>query len=295
MIETDKPTLPTPVQKPDPVIILLIHIGIILFAFFLLYLLSDSTKQFVLLQDKIPSEEMVGKSFDEITQIQKDASAELYTELEKQPEAVSKRYYNIIFFERQGVLFWNSLMWAFAFLIPGYYILSRKLKIPISKLEDKFQLNHIAIGALAGIVIFGVLSFIGVILNLLGFKPVNHAFHSLLFKNLQGNSTLLAWSVYSVGLFTGLIEEWFFRGMLLKHFVSKGLVREGWIITSILFGVLHFSLEASMIIPVILSGVGAYFGYLYIRTGNIWVPITAHTVFNSISLILAYFIGDQIT
>jgi uncharacterized protein len=295
MIETDKPTLPTSVQKSEPVIILLIHLGIIFMGQLLLLVLLQSTMQFILLQDKIPTEEMVGKSFDEISQIQKDATAELVTEFETQPEAVSKKYYNIIFLERQGVLFWSSLMWVLAFLLPGYLILSRWLKIPISKLEDKFQLNQIAAGALAGIGIFGIVSLVGMFLILIDLKPENNEFQTMLFKNLQGNSTLLAWSVYSVGLFTGLIEEWFFRGMLLKHFVSKGLVREGWIITSILFGALHFSPEASMIIPVILSGVGAYFGYLYIRTGNIWVPITAHAVYNSITLILAFFLGDQIT
>jgi hypothetical protein len=295
MLETDKPTLPAPVQKSEPVIILLIHLGIIFLGQLLLLVLLQSTMQFVLLQDKIPTEEMVGMSFDEITQIQKDATEELVTEFQKEPEAVSKRYYNIIFLERQGVLFWSSLMWVLAFLLPGYLILSRWLKIPISKLEDKFQLNQIAVGGLAGIAIFGIVSMVGMFLIIIDMKPENNEFQTMLFVNLKGNSTLLAWSVYSVGLFTGLIEEWFFRGMLLKHFVSKGLVREGWIITSILFGALHFSPEASMIIPVILSGVGAYFGYLYIRTGNIWVPITAHAVYNSITLILAFFLGDQIT
>ena len=295
MLETDKPPLPTPVQKSEPVIILLIHLGIIFLGQLLLLVLLQSTMQFVLLQDKIPTEEMVGKSFDEISQIQKEATNQLIVDFQNKPEETSKKYYSIIFLERQGVLFWSSLMWVLAFLLPGYLILSRWLKIPISKLEDKFQMNTIALGGLAGIGIFGIVSLVGMFLILIDLKPANNEFQTMLFKNLQGNTTLLAWSVYSVGLFTGLIEEWFFRGMLLKHFVSKGLVREGWIITSILFGALHFSPEASLIIPVILSGVGAYFGYLYIRTGNIWVPITAHAVFNSITLILAFFLGDQIT
>ncbi len=295
MQETEKPVTVLPTNKSESILILLVHLGLIFFGQLLLVALLQSTMQFILLQDRIPTEEIVGKSFDEISALQKKTIDELMKEMQTGGQALTKRYYEILFNEKQVILFWSSLMWMLSFLIPGYVVLARWMKVPISRLEDNFKPNTLGIGILGGIVVFFLVSGIGVFLILIDQKPKNNEFQTLLFKSLKGNLTLFGWSIYSVGLFTGLIEEWFFRGMLLKHYISKGLTKEGWIITSILFGVLHYSADASLIIPILLTGVGAFFGYLYLRSGNIWVPIIAHAVYNSITLVLAFFLGDQIT
>lgn len=282
-------------QKSDSLSILLIHLALLFFGQVLLILLIQITMQFVILQDRLPAEMLDGKSFDEIVDIQKEVSVTLTEDLETNPSAVATRYYEIVFKESNGILFWSSLIWAIAFILPGYYILGKRMEIPISRLDDTFQMEWIFKGAVAGVAIFFTVSLVSIIVNLISERPKNNEFQTMLFTSLKGNGTLLAWSLYSVGLVTGIIEEWFFRGMLLKHFLSKGLIKEGLIITSVLFGGLHYSPEASIIIPVLLSGVGFFFGYLYLKYGNIWVPILAHATYNSIGLIAAYFVGDMVT
>lgn len=282
-------------QKTDSLPILLIHLALLFFGQVLLILLVQITMQFVILQDRLPAEMLTGKSFDEVVEIQKEISLTLTEDLEKDPTAVATRYYEIVFKERNGILFWSSLLWAFAFILPGYYILGKRMEIPISRLDDGFQMEWIFKGIAGGVAVFFMMALVSIVINQVSERPKNNEFQTMLFTSLKGNGTLLAWSLYSVGLVTGIIEEWFFRGMLLKHFISKGFVKEGLIITSVLFGGLHYSPEASIIIPVLLSGVGLFFGYLYLKYGNIWVPIFAHATYNSIGLIAAYFMGDMVT
>ncbi|WCL49740.1 CPBP family intramembrane glutamic endopeptidase [Leptospira sp. GIMC2001] len=295
METTEKPVINQPPQKSDSFPILLVHLGLIFFGTLIMLLLVQSTMQFIILQDRLPSDELAGKSFDELLELQKPLTVELTEDLKNDPQKVNSRYLEIVFNERPGILFWSSLTWVIAFLVPGYYFLGRRMQIPISKLEDKFGINIVGFGVIGGITVFMIVMTAGLFLHLIDYKPKNNEFQLLLFQNLKDNTTLLAWSVYSVGLVTGLVEEWFFRGMLLRHYISKGLAKEGLLITSLLFGAMHFSFDASPIIPVLLSGVGYYFGSLYLRSGNIWVPIIAHATYNSIGLVLAYFVGDKIT
>ncbi|MCC5815973.1 MAG: CPBP family intramembrane metalloprotease [Leptospira sp.] len=281
-------------QKSNSISILLPHLGLIIFGQIILILLVQFTIQFVILQDRLPADQIEGKTFEELGELQKTIASEFEKDLREDPGKIGKRYYELVFTERNGILFWSNLLWIIAFILPGWYILGKRMEIPISKLEDPLQVPIIGKGILAGIGVFFAVSMVGIILNLMDWKPKNNEFQEMLFINLKGNANLLAWSIYSVGLITGIIEEWFFRGMLLKHFVSKGLIREGWILTSVLFGALHYSPEASLIIPFLLTGVGFLFGYLYLKFNNIWVPIFAHATYNSIGLVAAYFMGDMV-
>lgn len=281
-------------QKSDSITILLAHLGLIIFGQIVLIILIQFTMQFIILQDRLPTEQLESKSFEELSEIQKVEAEKLEKDLRERPNEIAKRYYELVFTERHGVLFWSSLMWVISFILPGLYLLGKRMQAPISKLEDPILMEVIGKGVIGGIGIFFLVSMVGVILQMVDMKPKNNEFQEMLFKNLKGNGTLLAWSIYSVGLVTGIIEEWFFRGMLLKHFLSKGLIKEGWIITSILFGALHYSPDASIVIPFLLSGVGLAFGYLYLKSGNIWVPIISHATYNSIGLVVAYFIGDMV-
>lgn len=282
-------------QKSDSITVLLTHLGLLLFGQIISIFLVQFTMQFIVLQDRLPTEELQGKSFEELSEIQKVAAADFEKDLRERPDEIQNRYIEIVLTERNGVLFWSSLLWAFSFIVPAWFLLGKKMNIPISKLEDPFLKESLGRGVIAGLGIFFVVSIVGLFLQLIDMKPENNEFQKMLFTKLKSNATLLAWSVYSVGLVTGIIEEWFFRGILLKHFLSKGLIREGWIITSVLFGALHYSPEASLLIPVILTGVGLAFGYLYLRSGNIWAPITAHATYNSVGLVVAYFVGDAVT
>jgi membrane protease YdiL (CAAX protease family) len=131
-------------------------------------------------------------------------------------------------------------------------------------------------------------------MNALGLKLKNNEFQTLLFQKLHQNTALLAWSLYSVSLLTGIFEEWYFRGILLKNYIGLGQGQTGLFITSILFGLAHYSPESSIIIPFLMVMIGYIFGYIYKLTGNIWINISAHVFYNGFGLLVAFFFGDKL-
>jgi membrane protease YdiL (CAAX protease family) len=83
-----------------------------------------------------------------------------------------------------------------------------------------------------------------------------------------------------IGLLPGLSEELLFRGVILP---AVGLNIPGLIVSSCVFGILHFS--GSQQWPYVLWAtiVGFAFGYTVLLTGNLLIPIIAHIVTNLIA------------
>lgn len=98
--------------------------------------------------------------------------------------------------------------------------------------------------------------------------------------------------VIIVGCLTGFSEELFFRGGLQGIFIrssmEKGLAI--WL-SAIVFSVMHFQFFGFF--PRLLMG--AFFGYLLVWTGSIWVPVFAHILNNSVVVITAALTGDAST
>ena len=87
-----------------------------------------------------------------------------------------------------------------------------------------------------------------------------------------------------VGIMPGVCEELFFRGMMFGSWEQKSQ-KAAWIVSSVLFGVLHGNLQG---LPVHLF-MGFVLGYLLLRSGSLYVSMTFHAVYNSFTLLLAYF------
>ena len=83
-----------------------------------------------------------------------------------------------------------------------------------------------------------------------------------------------------LGLLPGLSEELLFRGALLP---TAGLNMVGLIVTSLLFGVMHFSGTQQWPYIVWASIIGMVLGYSAIATHGLLVPIIAHITTNIIS------------
>lgn len=83
-----------------------------------------------------------------------------------------------------------------------------------------------------------------------------------------------------LGLLPGLSEELLFRGVMLP---ALGGNMAAVIISSICFGVLHFSGSQQWPYVVWASFVGMVFGVSAILTGNLFVPVIAHIITNIIS------------
>ncbi len=88
----------------------------------------------------------------------------------------------------------------------------------------------------------------------------------------------LIWSdLIWLGLLPGLSEELLFRGVVLP---AIGLNFFGLMISSLCFGVLHFSGSQQWPYVIWATIVGAILGWVALQTGNLLVPIIAHTTTN---------------
>ena len=83
-----------------------------------------------------------------------------------------------------------------------------------------------------------------------------------------------------LGLLPGLGEELLFRGVMLP---SIGLTWFGLIVSSISFGVLHFSGNHQWSYVIWATVIGLGLGWSVLATGNLLVPIVAHITTNLVS------------
>ena len=92
-------------------------------------------------------------------------------------------------------------------------------------------------------------------------------------------------TVAVVGVMAGLSEEMLFRGAMLRTMQDSRLGKHAVVwMTAILFSALHMQFYG--FVPRMLLGV--WLGYLLVWTGNLWVPIIAHTMNNSTVVLFNY-------
>lgn len=92
-------------------------------------------------------------------------------------------------------------------------------------------------------------------------------------------------TVATVGIVTGLGEETFFRGALQRVF-KEGMRNSHlavWI-AAFVFSALHFQFYG--FVPRML--LGAIFGYAYLWSGSLWVPVIAHAYNNSSVVVVTW-------
>ena len=95
-----------------------------------------------------------------------------------------------------------------------------------------------------------------------------------------------------IAILPGLGEELFFRGLIQKLF-SRWFknVHVAVVLTAILFSALHMQFYGFL--PRFLLGL--LFGYLFVWSGNLWLPIVAHLVHNSIPVVLYFLYAKGLT
>ena len=101
--------------------------------------------------------------------------------------------------------------------------------------------------------------------------------------------TTLAVNLLMIGLLTALGEELLFRSALIGIFrkVFRGI---HWpvIISAFIFSALHFQFYGFL--PRFMLGLA--FGYLFVWSGSVWVPVTAHFV-NNAGIVVASFLFNR--
>jgi membrane protease YdiL (CAAX protease family) len=98
-------------------------------------------------------------------------------------------------------------------------------------------------------------------------------------------------NVFILSFLPALGEEWYFRASLQR--IMHRLISNEWlaiIITGFLFSALHFQLEG--LLPRFL--LGTLLGFIFYKTGNIWISVFLHFLFNAIQVVVAFYSGSEL-
>lgn len=95
----------------------------------------------------------------------------------------------------------------------------------------------------------------------------------------------------AVGVAAGLSEELVFRGLLQTSLVEGGWfspLPQRWavVVQAFLFGLCH---AVTPLYFVLATLCGAYFGYLFVISGNLAIPIISHAAYDFAALVLMHF------
>jgi membrane protease YdiL (CAAX protease family) len=101
-----------------------------------------------------------------------------------------------------------------------------------------------------------------------------------LFMGEQTPLWFQGWIVLVAVVSAPVVEEMFFRGVMLPVLVRKYSVWSGVILCSLFFALVHGHMQSFLPLFVLSMGLGA----AYIKTGNLLVPIGMHALFNAVSL-----------
>lgn len=103
---------------------------------------------------------------------------------------------------------------------------------------------------------------------------------------LKVNTPLgLAVNLLIIAVLAALGEELLFRGVLLRIFSdSFKNVHVAILVSAILFSAFHGQFFG--FVPRAVLGI--LFGYIFILTGSLWIPILLHLLFNAVSVVIAY-------
>ncbi|TWT05473.1 CPBP family intramembrane metalloprotease [Planococcus sp. CPCC 101016] len=86
----------------------------------------------------------------------------------------------------------------------------------------------------------------------------------------------IVFTIFTIAILAPVVEEFMFRGVLLKRMIGKTSVWGGILISSLLFGVLHLDVIGAFLFGVVAS-------LLYLRTNNLLIPILLHIINNSLA------------
>lgn len=121
------------------------------------------------------------------------------------------------------------------------------------------------------------------------------SFESMKMMLAKPSTGTLVLNILLIGVAAGFSEELLFRGCLLRLLTTGGVNRHVavWLV-AIVFSAMHFQFFG--FVPRML--LGAYFGYLLLWSGNLWLSVTAHILNNTMFVIVAWNevrIGHELT
>ncbi|HEX7411101.1 MAG TPA: CPBP family intramembrane glutamic endopeptidase [Bacteroidales bacterium] len=106
---------------------------------------------------------------------------------------------------------------------------------------------------------------------------------------LTGSLGGFALNMLMIAILPAIGEEFLFRGVFMRLFIRWFRNNHGGVwMAAFIFSAIHMQFYG--FVPRLL--LGAAFGYLFIWTDNIWVPVAAHFVQNATSVVVAWLFGN---
>jgi membrane protease YdiL (CAAX protease family) len=99
----------------------------------------------------------------------------------------------------------------------------------------------------------------------------------------------LLFNILVVAIAPAICEEFFFRGGLQQVFAEKMNRHSAIWLTAVIFSAVH--MEVSGFLPRVV--LGACFGYLFVWSGTIWLPVIAHFINNLGGVVIEYLIYNH--
>ena len=94
------------------------------------------------------------------------------------------------------------------------------------------------------------------------------------------------WSSFLVtAIFAPIFEEWLCRGMVLRGLLVNGKMKPGWaiVVSALFFAAIHMNPWQALNAFIL----GMLMGYIYYKTGNLWLTMLVHFLNNGTAVILS--------
>jgi len=185
----------------------------------------------------------------------------------------------------------SSFIQTFMFLFfIGVYIFGKhKANIKyLGLVRTKFG-HWLKVGLINGVILFFAVMLMGALIS--AFSPIEikpQPIAEIIMTAGTKWEKLIPFIVASI--FAPLSEELYFRGFLYPALRRKIGVGWGILVTSLIFGSLHFDLIR--MIPLAFGGI--WLNWLYEKSGSIYTSIVAHSVWNGIMTLLIFWIPQGV-
>jgi len=186
----------------------------------------------------------------------------------------------------------SSFIQTFMFLLfIGIFILGKYKVSPKYLGLVNTKIGHwLKIGLINGVILFFAVMLLGIIISWFSsveIKPQPIA--EIIMSASTKWEMLIPFIVASV--FAPISEELYFRGFLYPVLRRKIGVGWGILVTSLIFGGLHFDLIR--MIPLAFGGI--WLNWLYEKSGSIYSSIVAHSVWNGIMTLLIFWVPQAVS
>ena len=188
----------------------------------------------------------------------------------------------------------QSLSYILTFLFPAVFIAVRANSAKTSAImngTDPIAVNHPSFGKAGGFGAFalaalGMLALSVVIEPLTAILPMPDSIKAL-FESVFVNTKL--WdAILATCILAPILEELLCRGIMLRGMLTRISPWKAIFWSALIFAVIHLNPWQS--IPAFI--IGFFFGWLYYRTGYLWLTIFLHCLNNSLSTALTRLFPD---